>query len=479
MSVAQKVPAFRYIFWLGLVVLLAGGAWFFRPQEQVWLHKFRPQSAWSQALWSRLASAGGWDPPASASRSLVQPQNQADPQGADPIGDQQHSPEHRGKPRHKGDVDRGDGPVPVIAATAHSGDIPISLDALGTVTSLAMVTVRPQLSGYLTQVAFTEGQMVKRGDFLAQIDPRPYQISLEQAQGQLAHDQALLRNAKIDLERYTKLSAQDSIARQQMDTQQSLVQQDQGTIVSDQAQIDTAKLNLDYCHITAPVTGRIGLRQVDQGNYVQTSELAGIAVIAQIEPISIIFTIPEDDIPMVQRRLRAGATLAVTAYDRSQSTKLATGTLNTIDNQIDPSTGTVKLRAQFDNLDQALFPNQFVNVSLLVDVEHNDTVVPMAAIQHGAAGDYVYLVRPDGTVALRQVRLGQGSGNDVAVLSGLAPDDQVVVDGVDQLRNGSKVTVTKLATSGTTGSTTTDSQTTDGAATSDAMSQQADDNAAY
>ena len=473
MNVAQKVPVFRYVFWLGLVALIAAGAWFFRPQEQVWLQKFWPQSAWSHSLWSRLASAGGWDPPSPAS-AATQAQNQADPQSPDPIGDQEHASEHRNKPRHKGGIGRGDGPVPVIAATAHSGDIPISLDALGTVTSLAMVTVKPQLSGYLTQVAFTEGQMVNRGDFLAQIDPRPYQISLEQAQGQLAHDQALLRNAKIDLERYQKLSAQDSIARQQMDTQQSLVQQDQGTLVSDQAQIDTAKLNLDYCHITAPVSGRIGLRQVDQGNYVQTSELTGIAVIAQIEPISIIFTIPEDDIPMVQRRLRAGATLAVTAYDRSQSTKLATGTLNTIDNQIDPGTGTVKLRAQFDNLDQALFPNQFVNVSLLVDVEHSDTVVPLAAVQHGAAGDYVYLVKPDETVALQPVRLGHGSGNDVAILSGLAPSDQVVVDGVDQLREGSKVTVTKLATSAPTEGETTDSAMTDGT-----TSQPVDGNAAY
>jgi multidrug efflux system membrane fusion protein len=319
-----------------------------------------------------------------------------------------------------------------------------------------MVTVKPQLSGYLTQVAFTEGQMVKRGDFLAQIDPRPYQISLEQAQGQLAHDQALLREANIDLERYQKLSAQDSIARQQVDTQQSLVQQYQGTILSDQAQIDTAKLNLEYCHITAPVGGRIGLRRVDQGNYVQASDAAGLAAITQLQPISIVFTIPEDDIPMVQQRLRAGAKLTVTAYDRSRSVKLAAGTLATIDNQIDVGTGTVKLRAEFDNPDETLFPNQFVNVVLLIDTEHGDTVVPLAAIQHGSDGAYVYLVKPDSTVAMQPVQSGSSSGNDVAILSGLEPGDQVVVDGFDQLRDGSRIAATRLGDAGPTDNRMTD-----------------------
>ena len=422
----RKRAAFRNIISLGCGAALAAGAWLFWSEGQLSAPKSWPQSA--EALWSRLTSRD--DPPST------------DPQAQNPADDQDRTTPHRNHQQRRGAASRDDGAIPVIVATARTGDIPVSLDALGTVTSLAMVTVKPQLSGYLTQVAFTEGQMVKRGDFLAQIDPRPYQIVLEQAQGQLARDQALLRNANIDLERYKKLVSEDSIARQQVDTQQSLAQQYQGTIVSDQAQIDTAKLNLDYCHITAPVSGRIGLRQVDQGNYVQAA--AGLAVITQLQPISVVFSIPEDDIPMVQQRLRDGASLAVTAYDRSRSTKLATGTLATIDNQIDVGTGTVKLRAQFDNSDEALFPNQFVNVALLVDTEHSDTVVPMAAVQHSAAGTYVYLVKPDSTVALQPVQAGSSSGNDVAILSDLAAGDQVVVDGVDQLRDGSKVAATQL-----------------------------------
>jgi multidrug efflux system membrane fusion protein len=334
------------------------------------------------------------------------------------------------------------GPLPVLAAAVRSGDLAISLDALGTVTPLASVTVRPQLSGYLTEVNFTEGQMVKQGDFLAQIDPRPYQIALEQAQGQLARDQALLRNAQLDLARYQKLNAQDSIARQQLDTQASLVQQYRGTILADQAQVDTAKLDLVYCHITAPVTGMVGLRRVDAGNYVTTGDANGLVVINQIEPITVIFTIPEDDIPLVQKELQAGHTLPVAAYDRSGTTKLATGSLTTLDNQIDPSTGTVKLRAQFENDDGALFPNQFVNVVLLVRTEHAPAIVPSAAIQHGAKGDYVYLVKPDKSVAVTNVQTGVTSGDDVEVVSGLEAGDQVVTDGVDQLKDGTTVSVT-------------------------------------
>ena len=328
-----------------------------------------------------------------------------------------------------------------MAVQAQAGDISLSLDALGTVTPLATVTVRPQLSGYLTQVAFAEGQMVKQGDFLAQIDPRPYQIALEQAQGQLARDQALLKNAQIDLARYQKLNAQDSIARQQLDTQQSLVLQYQGTIISDQAQVDTAKLDLDYCHITAPVTGRVGLRQVDQGNYVQTGDTNGLVVITQLQPITVIFTIPEDNIPLVQQGLQAGQRLQVTAFDRTGTTELATGELATIDNQIDTTTGTVKLRAHFDNTDNALFPNQFVNVTLHVRTEQALAIVPMAAIQHGSAGAFVYRVKDDKTVTVQPVKIGIVNGDKVEIVSGLKTGDQVVVDGVDQLREGSKVIV--------------------------------------
>jgi multidrug efflux system membrane fusion protein len=381
------------------------------------------------------------------------------------------------KQRHKSAVNRGDGPIPVIATTARTGDIPISLDALGTVTPLATVTVKSQLSGYLTQVVFTEGQTVNRGDFLAEIDPRPYQAALEQAQGQLTRDQALLDNANIDLKRFRTLLKQDSIAGQQVDTQKSLVEQLQGTILSDQAQVDTAKLNLSYCHITAPITGEIGLRHVDEGNYVQAGDPAGLAAITQMHPISVVFSIPEDDIPMVQRRLRDGAKLTVIAFDRTQSTKLATGTLSTIDNEIDPTTGMVRLRAQFDNDNEALFPNQFVNTTLLVDVEHNDTIVPTAAIQHGGDGDYVYLVKPDNTVALQPVQLGSSSGDNIDVKSGLKPGDQVVVDGVDRVREGRSVAVTELPAHPTTRSGATSGNQADSGMTSADISQQAVGNA--
>jgi multidrug efflux system membrane fusion protein len=353
-------------------------------------------------------------------------------------GNAQNPPQSSSRRRNR---QMANGVIPVMAVAARSGEISVSLNALGTVTPLATVTVRPQLSGYLTQVAFTEGQLVKKGDFLAQIDPRPYQIALEQAQGQLARDQALLKNGYIDLARYQKLNAQDSIARQQVDTQQSLVQQYQGTILSDQAQVDTAKLDLDYCHITAPVTGRVGLRQVDQGNYVQTSDTGGLVVITQLQPISVIFTIPEDNIPLVQQEVQAGHSLQVAVYDRSNTRRLTTGTLSTFDNQIDTTTGTVKLRAQFDNTDNALFPNQFVNVVLRVKTEQAQAIVPMAAIQHGSTGAFVYRVKQDNTVAVQAVGIGVTSGDDVEVLSGLAAGDKVIVDGVDQLREGSKVVI--------------------------------------
>ena len=331
------------------------------------------------------------------------------------------------------------GPMPVIADTAQQGTIDVTLDELGTVTPLATVTVRTQISGQLMKLLFTEGQMVQKGDLIAEIDSRPYDLALAQMQGQLARDQALLKNAELDLARYRKLVAQDSIPHQQLDTQDALVRQLQGTVMTDQAQVDNAKLNVVYCHITAPVSGRIGLRQVDAGNYVQTNDTNGIVVIAQIQPITVIFTVPEDEVPAIMRRLQSGATLPVTAYDRSGTVKLATGRLLTVDNQIDTTTGTVKLRAQFDNTDFELFPNQFVNARLTVDTLRDTTTVASAAIQRGAAGNFVYLIKPDDTVTVRSVKLGPSNGERVAVQSGLAPGDPVVVDGADKLRDGAKV----------------------------------------
>ena len=346
-------------------------------------------------------------------------------------------------------------PIPVGVAPVTKGDMPVILSQLGTVTPLATVTLKTQINGYLTEVAFQEGQMVKKGDFLAQIDPRPYQVALEQAEAQLAKDQALLRNARVDLQRYNTLVAENSIARQTRDTQVSLVAQYEATTKSDQAQIDAQKLNLTYCHIVAPVTGRVGLRQVDAGNYVQTSDPNGIVVVTQLQPISVIFTLPEDNLPEVFKRWHAGALLPVTAYDRSGSVELDKGTLSTIDNQIDTTTGTVKLRAMFNNEQLALFPNQFVNVQLVVDTLHNVDIVPSASIQRGAPGTFVYLVKPDHTVAVQKVKLGPTDGRHIAILSGLEPGESIVVDGTDRLRDGAKVTLASAEPPGSIANTAT------------------------
>jgi multidrug efflux system membrane fusion protein len=336
-------------------------------------------------------------------------------------------------------------PQPVGTATAATGDVRVIVAALGTVTPLATVTVKTQLAGQLQSLGFTEGQMVHKGDFLAQIDPRPYQAALEQDQGQLAKDQALLKQAQADLLRYQTLLRQDSIARQQADNQVYVVQQDQGAIQSDQAQIDTQKLNLAYCRIVAPVDGRVGLRQVDAGNYVQTSDANGIVVITQLQPISVVFSIAEDNLPSVLKQTHAGAKLPVTAYDRANTVKLATGELATLDNEIDTTTGTVKLRAIFPNTDESLFPNQFVNARLLVDTLKGVATVPVAAIQRGAPGTYVYLVGTDSTVAVKPVKLGVTDGDKVQIVSGLATGDKVVVDGADRLRDGVHVTAKDAA----------------------------------
>ena len=337
------------------------------------------------------------------------------------------------------------GPVPVGVAPAEKGDMPVTLTQLGTVTPLATVTVKTQINGYLTQVAFQEGQMVNQGDFLAQIDPRPYQVALAQAESQLTKDQALLKNAELDFERYNTLAAQNSIAKQTRDTQVSLVAQYQATVKTDQAQIDAQKLNLNYCHIVSPVTGRVGLRQVDPGNYVQTNDPNGIVVVTQLQPISVIFTIPETNLAEVMKRVRAGAILQVTAYDRTATIELGKGTLETIDNQIDTTTATVKLRAIFDNQQEILFPNQFVNVQLLVDTIHDIVIVPSAAIQRGPSGIFVYLVKPDHTVAAQPVKLGPRSGPRAAILAGLRPSENVVVDGVDRLRDGAEIALSTSA----------------------------------
>jgi membrane fusion protein, multidrug efflux system len=331
--------------------------------------------------------------------------------------------------------------TPVVAATAATGDIDITLNALGTVTSLATVTIRSNISGYLVNVAYKEGQIVKKGDLLAEIDSRPYELALANAQGALARDKALLEAAQVDLKRYQDLAKTNAIPRQQLDTQTYLVAQYQANLISDQAQIDTQKLNITYCHITAPVNGRVGLRLVDQGNYVTPGDANGLVILTQLQPISVIFPVAEDYLPQIQRRLRANAILEATAYDRTGTTKLSVGKLQTLDNQIDTTTGTVKLRAQFDNDDDSLFPNQFVNVRLLVDTLRGATVMPTSAIQRGAPGTFVYLINPDSTVTVKTVDLGPQSGERVAVRSGLSPGDRVVIDGADKLRNGAKVVI--------------------------------------
>ena len=345
--------------------------------------------------------------------------------------------------------------MPVSAAVAREGDLPVYLQGLGTVTAFNTVSAKTRVDGQLTSVNFHEGQFVHQGDLLAQIDPRPYQVALAQAQGNLqqakgtlAKDEAALRDAQANAERMQELFRNQIVAKQQLDTQLATADQIRGSITADQAAIaaaqaaiDSANLNLTYTRITAPISGRIGLRQVDAGNMVHASDPTGLAVITQLQPISVLFNIPEDQLQSVLQRLRQGAKLRVEAYDRDQRTKLADGTLLTVDNQIDATTGTSRLKAVFPNNDGVLFPNQFVNVKLWLDTKRHVTIVPASAIQRGPTGTFVYLVQPDNTVAVRQVKVGLTEANEVSIDDGLRPGESVVVDGAEKLTEGMKVSL--------------------------------------
>jgi len=345
------------------------------------------------------------------------------------------NPATPGRPGRPADMKQAVGVAPIV-----TGDMPVVLQGLGTVTPLATVTVRSQISGYLTKIGYREGQNVKEGDFLAQIDPRPYEALLAQYQGQLARDQALLQNSKLDLQRYQTLNRQDSISKQNVDTQAALVKQNEGTVAADQALVDQQRLNLTYARLVSPVEGRVGLRQVDLGNYV-TAASTNIVVVTQLHPISVVFTLPEDDVARVMRRLRQGAKLTVRAYDRGDQHEIATGQLDTVDNQIDVTTGTVKLRALFDNANDELFPNQFVNARLTVETIENAPLVPNAAILRGTPGTYVYLMSGDDKVTVRPIKTGETDGSRTVVTAGLQPGDRVVTDGTDRLREGAAVRV--------------------------------------
>lgn len=349
--------------------------------------------------------------------------------------------------------------ITVATARAHTGDMPIYLSGLGTVTAFNTVTVKARIDGQLVSVNFREGQFVKAGDILGQVDPRPYQVALEsansslaQAKGNLAKDQAALRDAQVNVERYQELFRSNIIARQQLDTQQATADQFKGSIAADQAAIATAeaainsaKLNLTYTNIVAPIGGRIGLRLVDVGNIVHAADATGLAVITQLQPISVLFSIPEEQLPPVLDKLRGGAKLKTEAYDRDGRRKIADGTLLTVDNQIDATTGTSRLKAVFDNKDSNLFPNQFVNVRLALDTRRGAIIVPTVAVQRGPTGTFVYAVNDESVVSVKPVKLGITEGNDVSILEGLAPGDQVVIDGAEKLMDGMTVTVAKSA----------------------------------
>jgi multidrug efflux system membrane fusion protein len=336
---------------------------------------------------------------------------------------------------------RNAAPMSIVPEVVGKGDIGININALGTVTSLATVTIRSQISGQLVRVAFKEGDEVKKGDLLAEIDSRPYEATLAQAKGQLARDEALLKGAQVDLARYQGLAAQNAVPRQTLDTQTALVAQDQGTVEADRATVRSAEVNLQYCRIISPLDGRVGLRLVDQGNYVTPGDVNGLVVITQLQPISVLFTVPEDNLQAIAKRIQAGAVLPASAYDRSGAAKIADGTLQTFDSQIDQTTGTIKLRAEFSNETRLLYPNQFVNIRLLLDTHKDVTTISTAGVQRGVPGTFVYLVNADSTVSVRAVKLGATEGDRVEVVSGLTSGDRIVIDGADKLRDGAKVNV--------------------------------------
>jgi len=386
--VQRDVPKNRWWLWVLILAVTAIGVWFFRSRS-------------SQA---NLAATGA-NGPASGGKNAP----------------------------------RAVGGVPVVVATAQQGDLPVFFDGLGTVTAFNTVTVRSRVDGQIVKINFTEGQTVKQGDSLIEIDPRPYQVQLEQAEGQLAKDQAQLRDVQVDFERFKLLFQEGVIAKQQLDSQQALVGQSSGAIKSDQAQIDSAKLQLTYSHIISPISGRVGLRLVDIGNMVHATDTNGLLVITQLQPITVLFSLPQDQLPQVMAKMRSGVKMNVEVFDRDDVAKIASGKLLTIDNQIDTTTGTYKLKSVFDNSKDELFPNQFVNVHLLVDTKKNVVLVPTTAVLRGAHGTYVFAVGPDNTVKIRNVIVAQSTGNVSGISNGLAAGDTVVTDGQDKLQDGTKV----------------------------------------